>query len=150
MNDAVTRSGGAGKIAVSPSDVETMVADWVVGKILAEPRLTGGKQMSAVSIFFEPGKGHYRHNHPESEQIIFMISGEAEMMIEDESGTPRTQLITAGDLVYIPKGAHHSTFNVGWEPVKILAVYSPPGPEAGMRESDEFRVVARGEVPTRE
>jgi oxalate decarboxylase/phosphoglucose isomerase-like protein (cupin superfamily) len=33
-------------------------------------------------------------------------------------------------MVYIPEGVYHSTVNVGWEPLRLLAVYSPPGPEA--------------------
>ena len=78
-----------------------------------------------------------------------MVAGVAEMMMEFEEGQPRTQTIRAGDLVSIPKGVYHSTFNVGWEPVRILAVYSPAGPEAGMRVSDEFTVLPAGEIAAR-
>ena len=126
------------KVAVSPHEVETIVSSWVTGKILAEPSINGMRNISAVSIFFEPGKGHERHNHPASEQLIFVVAGEAEMMIEFDEGSPTRRRIAAGDLVSIPRGAYHSTFNTGWEPVRILAVYSPPGPEAAMRESAEF------------
>jgi oxalate decarboxylase/phosphoglucose isomerase-like protein (cupin superfamily) len=139
----------ANKVAVSPTEVETIMAGWVTGKILAEPALNGMRHFSAVSIYFQPGKGHARHNHPESEQLIFLVAGEAEMMIEFEEGKPEFKTIRAGDLVSIPKGAYHSTFNTGWEPVRILAVYSPPGPEAAMRNSPEFHVIPAGEVPQR-
>jgi oxalate decarboxylase/phosphoglucose isomerase-like protein (cupin superfamily) len=139
----------ANKVAVSPTEVETIMAGWVTGKILAEPALNGMRHFSAVSIYFQPGKGHARHNHPESEQLIFLVAGEAEMMIEFEEGKPEFKIIRAGDLVSIPKGAYHSTFNTGWEPVRILAVYSPPGPEAAMRNSPEFHVIPAGEVPQR-
>ena len=137
------------KVAVSPGEVETVMAEWVTAKILADPSMPGAERMSAVSLFFEPGKGHARHNHPESEQIIFVVSGEGEMMIEFEEGVPVKQNISAGSLVYIPKGAYHSTFNTGWEPIRILAVYSPPGPEAAMRNSQEFQVLPAGVVPKR-
>jgi oxalate decarboxylase/phosphoglucose isomerase-like protein (cupin superfamily) len=100
--------------------------------------------MSAVSLFFAAGQGHARHNHPDAEQLIFVVSGQGEMMIEDPEGTPVTWPIKAGDLVSIPQGAYHSTFNNGWEPIRILAVYSPPGPEAGMRDSAEFRIFPPG------
>ena len=136
-------------VAVTPADVDTLIASYVTAKVLAEPSISGVKNMSAVSIFFDPGQGHSRHRHTEAEQLIFMIAGEAEMMIEFEEGQPRTQTIRAGDLVSIPKGAYHSTFNIGWEPVRILAVYSPAGPEAGMRGSDEFTVLPAGQVPAR-
>ena len=136
-------------VAVTPADVDTLMASWVTAKVLAEPSISDVKNLSAVSIYFDPGQGHSRHRHPDSEQLIFMIAGEAEMMIEFEEGQPRTQTIRGGDLVSIPKGAYHSTFNLGWEPVRILAVYSPAGPEAGMRGSDEFTVLRAGQVPAR-
>lgn len=134
------------KVAVRPDDVETRVCEWVTAKILSEPRESGLQSLGAVSIFFDPGKGHARHNHPEAEQLIFVIAGQAEMMIEFEEGTPSYQTIKTGDLVSIPKGAYHSTINNGWEPVRILAVYSPPSPVDQMRAAD-FDVYQPGEVP---
>ena len=136
------------KVAIKPSEIETLASDWVTAKILCDERSTGSAGMSAVTIFFAPGKGHARHNHPEADQIIYVIAGQGEMMIEFEEGRPATQTITAGDLVYIPKGAYHSTFNTGWEPIRILAVYSPAGPESYMRESPEFHTVSPASVPT--
>ena len=62
---------------------------------------------------------------------------------------PRDTAIGPGSLVTIPRGAFHSTFNTGWEPLRILAVYSPAGPEAAMRNSEEFVVLSPGVVPTR-
>ena len=78
-----------------------------------------------------------------------MISGETETMIEFEEGRPQTRTISSGDLVSIPKGAYHSTFNLGWKPVRILAGYSPAGPEAAMRDSAEFTVLSAGQIPVR-
>ena len=134
-------------VAVSPGDVDTIASSWVVGKILAEPAINDMQNLAAVSIFFAPGKGHERHSHPGSEQLIFVHAGEAEMMIEFEEGQPEYRTIRRGDLVSIPRGAYHSTINRGWEPVHILAIYSPPGPEEAMRSSSEFTTFAAGEVP---
>ena len=136
-------------VATDPHEVETIMASWVTAKVLCDPAVTGPAAMSAVSLFFDPGQGHARHNHPDSEQIIFVVSGEAEMMIEHQEGQPSTRTIRAGSVVHIPRGAYHSTFATGWEPVRILAVYSPPGPEAAMRGSPEFRVLAPGTLPAR-
>lgn len=128
-------------VVITPEDVETIACDWVTLKLLASPKSKSSEKMSAVSLFFMPGQGHARHNHPESEQLIFMIAGKAEMMIEYVEGKPKKRQIGPGELVVIPKGAYHSTFNIGWEPVRILAVYSPAGPEAAMLRSDEFHIV---------
>lgn len=126
------------------SETDTIVSDWVTAKILAEPSNSAVSGMSAVSLFFAPGQGHARHNHPDNEQFIFVISGEGEMIVERDDGHPVTEPIRAGDLVSIPRGAYHSTFNTGWEPIRILAVYSPPGPDTTMRNSSEFEVVPPG------
>ena len=136
-------------VAVSPNEVETIVSDWVVGKILSEPAITGVNSLSAVSIYFDPGQGHTRHQHTGADQLIFIISGEAEMMIEFTEGQPEYRLVRAGDLVTIPKNAWHSTMNHNWEPVKILAIYSPAGVESGMRSAASFKVLAPSVVPAR-
>lgn len=131
------------KHVITPGDVDTIVSAWVTAKTLASPEVSGAERMSAVSLFFDPGKGHARHNHPVSEQLIYVLAGAGEMMIEDEAGLPVVTAIGVGSLVTIPRGAFHSTFNTGWEPLRILAVYSPAGPEAAMRNSSEFTVLAR-------
>jgi oxalate decarboxylase/phosphoglucose isomerase-like protein (cupin superfamily) len=135
------------KHVITPNDVDTIISSWVTAKTLASPEVSGTERMSAVSLFFDPGKGHERHNHPASEQLIYVQAGAGEMMIEDETGLPVTTAISAGSLVTIPRGAFHSTFNTGWEPLRILAVYSPTGPEAAMRNSAEFTILAPGVVP---
>ena len=94
-------------VAVSPHEVESIVSDWVVGKVLSEPAVTGVASLSAVSIYFDPGQGHARHQHLDADQLIFIISGEAEMMIEFIEGEPQYQTVRAGDLVTIPKKAFH-------------------------------------------
>lgn len=145
------------KVVVAPHEVDTIITDWTTAKVMCDPRMTGAKGMSAVSLYFEPGQGHARHNHEESEQIIFVVSGEGEQIVELEPGKIVKQKLSAGSLVFIPKGAYHSTFNTGWEPMRVLAVFSPPGPEAFMREmgdtggigAQELRVVPAGEVPKR-
>ncbi len=133
-------------VSIDPEEVETLVCEWGTLKLMASPLNGASETMAAVSLYFLPGQGHSRHRHEASEQLIFMITGRAEMMIEYEEGQPRKRTIGPGELVVIPKGAYHSTFNVGWEPVRILAVYSPTGPEIGMLASDEFRILPPGEI----
>ncbi len=137
-------------MTLHPSEVETIVAPWVTAKTMASPDTSGSEKMAAVSLYFKPGQGHARHNHPESEQIIHVISGTAEMMIEDETGKPVLTRLTAGSTVTIPRGAFHSTFNIGWDPVQILAIYSPPGPELAMKHAPDFVTLPVGMLPGQE
>ena len=42
---------------------------------------------------------------------------------------------------------HHSTINTGWEPLRLLVIYAPPGSERGLRDIPGCEVLPPGEVP---
>jgi oxalate decarboxylase/phosphoglucose isomerase-like protein (cupin superfamily) len=132
---------------VSPDDVETLVFDWGTIKWMSEVRTTGGARAAGGVVILAPGKGHARHNHPGSDEILYVISGEGDQMVEDDAGNPVTRHVTAGDMVYIPDSVFHSTVNTTWEPLRILAVYAPGGPEAILRSMPECTIVPAGELP---
>lgn len=132
---------------VRPSDVETMVFDWGTIKWMSEPRVTRTSGFTAGVVLLEPGKGHERHNHPGCEEILYVVSGQGNQMID--IGGERWQPIMAGDLVHIPADIFHGTINTGWEPLKMLAVYCPPGPEALLRTLPGCRLIPPGEAPRR-
>ena len=58
----------------------------------------------------------------------------------EESGTPVERELGPGVLVHIPPDVFHSTINTGDGPLRIMAVYSPPGPEAELREMEGVRI----------
>ncbi|MDS0295495.1 cupin domain-containing protein [Halogeometricum luteum] len=127
---------------VEPDSVETLSMDWGALKWMSTPEVTGGDRFSAGVVKLEPGKGHERHTHPDSDEILYVIRGEGEQEVADES-----REIAAGDVVYVPEGVEHGTVNTGWEPMTLLAVYAPPGPESELREDPDCTVVPAGEVP---
>ena len=145
------------QFVVTPDEVETIMTDWTTAKIMGDPRVTRLQGMSAVVLFLEPGKGHSRHDHTDSEQIIYVISGRGEHITELADGTSVTEKISAGSLISIPKGTYHSTFNTGWEPMQVFAVFTPPGPEVSLRAlgdsggvgTAQLKVLPPGEVPLR-
>jgi oxalate decarboxylase/phosphoglucose isomerase-like protein (cupin superfamily) len=130
---------GRGKI-VYGDDVDSLVFDWGTIKFLSEPAVTGAERFSFGMVVLEPGKGHERHNHPGVEEIIFVVSGEGEQMIDDQ-GPVR---VRPGASMHIPADVHHSTINTGWEPMRLIVVYSPAGPERELREIPGCRVIASG------
>lgn len=130
---------------IEPDDVESLVFDWGILKWMSTPEVTGGERFSAGMVKLEPGKGHERHTHPDSDEILFVIRGEGEQEVADE-----TREIEAGDMVFIPEGVEHGTVNTGWEPLLLLAVYAPPGPERQLRELPESEIVPPGMLPTDE
>jgi oxalate decarboxylase/phosphoglucose isomerase-like protein (cupin superfamily) len=133
---------------VTPADVETMVFDWGTIKWLSEARVTGSGAAAGV-VILGPGKGHARHNHPGSEEILYYISGEGEQMVEDDQGRPMVRHVRAGDVAYIPEGVYHATENTSWEPMRLLAVYVPGGPEAILRQLPDCVLLPAGELPIR-
>ncbi|HEV2274571.1 MAG TPA: cupin domain-containing protein [Acidobacteriaceae bacterium] len=134
-----------GRRFVQPTDVETMVFDWGTIKWLSEPRVTGTERFSMGVVLLQPGKGHARHNHPGTEEILYVAAGEGRQMIDIDG--EEWKPIAAGEMIHIPPDIFHSTVNTGWEPLKLIAVYSPPGPEALLRTMPGCRLLAPGELP---
>ena len=138
-------SEAVGRRFVKPAEVETQVFDWGSIKWLSEPRVTATSRFTMGVVLLEPGKGHARHNHPGCEEILYVVSGVGKQMID--MGGETWEAIQAGDLVHIPPDVFHSTINTGWEPLKLVAVYSPPGPEALLRALAECRLLPPGALP---
>jgi len=133
---------GAGRI-VYGDDVESLVFDWGTLKFLSTPEVTGARHFSFGMVVLAPGKGHDRHNHPGVEEIIFVMSGEGEQTVGDR---PPVR-VRPGASIYVPADVFHSTVNTGWEPMRLLVVYAPPGAERDLRELPGCQVLAPGQVP---
>ena len=73
--------------------------------------LTPGANITFGQVVLLPGEGHTRHNHPLSEEILYVLSGVGEQMVDDEAGFE----VRAGDTIYIPTAIYHSTVNTGWD-----------------------------------
>jgi quercetin dioxygenase-like cupin family protein len=89
---------------VDPGSLPTWTFDWGVIKPLVAGENTEGAAVSMMHVILLPGKGHDRHNHPDSDEILYILAGEGDQMVDD--GAP--QRVRPGDTVYIPKGAFHS------------------------------------------
>jgi len=125
---------------VTAQDIETQVFDWGRLKWFSESRVTNAEKFSMGMVLLSPGKGHASHNHPGVEEILYVISGEGEQVVADER-----RKICPGTLVHIPPGVFHETINTGWEQMKIIAIYAPPGPEEELRKMPECRIIPPGQ-----
>ncbi len=128
-----------GKRFVTSEDVETQVFDWGRIKWMSEPLVTNAEKFSMGIVLLEPGKGHANHNHPGVEEILYVISGEGEQAVAGER-----RKIGQGTLIHIPPDVYHETINTGWEQMKIIAIYAPPGPEAELRQMPECEIIPPG------
>lgn len=128
---------------VDPHSVPTQTFDWGAIKWFVTPDSAPGGATTFGEVVLLPGKGHDRHNHPKSEEILYVLSGEGVQMLNDEEPFP----IKAGDTIYVPTAAFHSTINTGWEPLRLLAVYNPGGPEKDLEGLPDYRQFPAGELP---
>ena len=66
----------------------------------------GGEQALLCRVQYEPGKQVPWHKHDDTEQLMFILEGEVEMTIEDETATLRP-----GDVVVVNRGLHHKLYS---------------------------------------
>lgn len=85
---------------------------------------TAGKsQLVVMSI--EPGDEIGTETH-KGDQFIRVDAGSGEVVLGE-----KTYQFNDGDAVIIPAGVEHNVINIGNEPLKIYAVYTPPEHEPG-------------------
>jgi quercetin dioxygenase-like cupin family protein len=77
-----------------------------------------GREVVQVRVDFPSGVVAARHNHP-GEELVYVIEGVLEYQLE---GKPPVTL-KAGDVLFIPYGAHHAVKNVGSGRAAELATY---------------------------
>ena len=129
---------------VYPKDVDAFGFDWGRLSLTVAPETNGAKRFSGGVVDLPSGQGHSRHNHPGAEEIIFVISGRGEQMVEDPDGNPVTQEVGPGCTIFVPESRFHSTRNTGTDPMQLFVVYSPAGPELALRTLPDFRVIKSG------
>ena len=76
---------------------------------------------------------HAGERHPDADEVLFLISGQIDVVIEDETGAETVSGVAAGQGIVIPRGAWHRI--VTREPSQLLHI--TPGPQG------EWRPVAR-------
>ena len=128
--------------AIDPEQRPVQSLDWGALKWLVTPDNTPDAGLTFGEVVLLPGKGHERHNHPESEEILYVLSGEGDQMLDD--GGENWFPVRAGDTIYVPQAMFHATINTGWEPMRLLAIYNPGGAERVLRDLPDFR---EGEGP---
>jgi len=128
---------------INPESVPTQTFEWGAIKWYVTPERTAGAGLTFGEVVLLPGLGHARHNHPLSEEVLYVLSGEGEQMLDDEAPFP----IAAGDTIYVPTAVFHATRNTGWQPLRLLALYNPGGPERDLEALPDFQEAPPGEHP---
>lgn len=93
-------------------------------KLLLAPKFGGVENLSMGMNVTEVGSMIPTHLHEDSEEVLFLISGRAKLIIEGEGEWE----IGPETAFYSPKGVKHRLENIGDEPLKLVWVYCPPLP----------------------
>lgn len=86
----------------------------------SRPDITESEDLIVVRVDVEPRGGHPFHIHPTMDEVIYIISGQAEQWLEKE-----VNILGPGEAVYIPKKMVHATYNSADDPLSFLAILSP-------------------------
>ena len=87
---------------------------------ICHPASTGAKQLTVVGATLAPGQGHGFHQHPDQEEVIYVLSGKVEQWVDRER-----RILGPGDACFIPAGMVHASFHAGDGDARLLAIFGP-------------------------
>lgn len=107
--------------------------------ILKVDRRNGGApELVMLTEDISPGQGIPPHRHPQSDEILFIHGGTGLASLAGRQAT-----VTTGATIYMPRNTVVGLRNTGTEPLRIVAIFSPPGYEEYLREIS----VPEGQTP---
>jgi len=95
------------------------------------PEINGAKNITVGYSVFPGGSAPEGHVHPTQEEVIYIISGNGELVTPEGTAT-----LEPGTVVYIPVGLHHQTVSHGPEPLEMVTSFSPPVIPGSYEEDD--------------
>ncbi|MBI5495357.1 MAG: cupin domain-containing protein [Deltaproteobacteria bacterium] len=95
-------------------------------KILLEQAT--GAPVSLSEMVLQPGAVVPEHAHEGAAEILYVVDGAL-----DVTSGGKTTRAAAGDAVHVPPGVKHQAVVPPGKPVRLVQVYSPPGPEQRFR-----------------
>lgn len=113
-------------IFVPGSAAERETLDWGSLGWVSRPQSTEASELTVIEVTLNPGGGHNFHKHPDQEEVIYVLAGEVEQWLEQES-----QVLRPGDSVFIKADIVHASFNNSSIPAKLLAILGPCVGEGG-------------------
>lgn len=95
--------------------------DW--GKIqwLCDQNIDPDAEMTFGMVYIDAGDSNPRHIHPNCEELIFIISGECDHLLGEE-----THHLKPGMMLRIPANVPHQATTTSWEPCRMIVAYSSP------------------------
>ena len=93
---------------------------WTLEEWLCRSDIVPNRELIMVRANMEPGRSHPFHTHPNREEIIYVLSGRAEQWIGSQH-----RILGPGEMLLVPKGEVHGTYNPFRERLVFLAILAP-------------------------
>jgi quercetin dioxygenase-like cupin family protein len=103
---------------------------------LVGPKTNGSQYLEIALGDIERHEGSPAHAHPDLEQAVYIIEGEATVEIDGIVNEVKT-----GDLMYFPPKVFHD-IKVKSERIKMLVIYAPPFEEAPVMRRESATTTA--------
>jgi quercetin dioxygenase-like cupin family protein len=110
----------AGRRFVTAAEKVDFLSSWTLEEWLCRSDLVPNQELLMVRANMEPFRSHPFHRHPTREEIIYILSGRAEQWVGRDH-----RVLGPGEMVLIPKGEVHGTYNPFNERLVFLAILSP-------------------------
>lgn len=105
---------------VTAAEKVDVQSPWTLEEWLCRSDIVPNRELLMVRANMEPGRSHPFHTHPTREEIIYILSGRAEQWIGKDH-----RILGPGEMVLIPKGEIHGTYNPFRERLVFLAILAP-------------------------
>jgi quercetin dioxygenase-like cupin family protein len=113
---------------VTAAEAVQFQSPWTLEEWLCRADVVDNKQLLLVRANMDPRRSHPFHKHPTREELIYIISGKAEQWVGKEH-----RILKGGEMVFIPQGEVHGTYNPFDEKLIFLAILAPSNaPEPGI------------------
>lgn len=97
----------------------------LVMKVLLSPMIQQGLTGLGLGMtIYPPHTANVQHTHLESQETWYVVSGEGEMVVGE--GRLKLESDTA---IVVPPRVPHYIVNTGDEELKVIWIFTPPGPE---------------------
>ncbi len=105
---------------IAGDEVQVEPSPWGPHEWISRVGLTEAERLQLVRVTMPAGKAHKFHRHPAMEEIIYVVSGQAEQWVGQDC-----RLLGPGEAAHIPTDVVHGTYNAGDTELVFLAILSP-------------------------
>jgi len=107
---------------IRKSDAAVQAFDWGELHWFASGQIGNSESMTIGKCIIRPGRENPRHQHPNCEEVLHVLSGN----ISHSIGEDQAFEMRPGDTIAVPVGVMHNARNIGKEDAVLMIAFSSP------------------------